>query len=69
MKIYEGKLVSEGVKVGIVVARFNEFITSKLLAGAIDGLKRHEVAEEDLSLIHISEPTRQRLIAFAVFCV
>ena len=41
MKIYEGKLVSEGVKVGIVVARFNEFITSKLLAGAIDGLKRH----------------------------
>lgn len=36
MKIYEGKLVSEGVKVGIVVARFNEFITSKLLAGAID---------------------------------
>ena len=44
MKIYEGKLVSEGVKVGIVVARFNEFITSKLLAGAIDGLKRHEVA-------------------------
>ena len=41
MKIYEGKLVSEGVKVGIVAARFNEFITSKLLAGAVDGLKRH----------------------------
>ena len=50
MKIYEGKLVSEGVKVGIVVARFNEFITSKLLAGAIDGLKRHEVAEEDIEV-------------------
>ena len=50
MKIYEGKLVSEGVKVGIVVARFNEFITSKLLAGAIDGLKRHEVAEKDIEV-------------------
>ncbi|MBP3728520.1 MAG: 6,7-dimethyl-8-ribityllumazine synthase, partial [Pseudobutyrivibrio sp.] len=43
MKVYEGKLVSEGVKVGIVVARFNEFITSKLLGGAIDGLKRENV--------------------------
>ena len=43
MKIYEGKLVSEGVKVGIVVARFNEFITSKLLAGAIDGDRKSVV--------------------------
>lgn len=50
MKIYEGKLVSEGVKVGIVAARFNEFITSKLLAGAVDGLKRHEVKEEDIEV-------------------
>ena len=50
MKIYEGKLVSEGVKVGIVAARFNEFITSKLLAGAVDGLKRHEVKGEDIEV-------------------
>ena len=40
MKIYEGKLVSNGMKIGIVAARFNEFITSKLLSGAIDGLLR-----------------------------
>ena len=41
MKIYEGNLVSSNIKIGIVVARFNEFITSKLLAGAIDALERH----------------------------
>lgn len=50
MKIYEGKLVSQDIKVGIVVARFNEFITSKLLGGAIDGLKRENVKEEDISV-------------------
>lgn len=46
MKIYEGKLVAENTRVGIVVARFNEFITSKLLGGAVDTLKRHGVAED-----------------------
>ena len=45
MKTYEGKLVSKDIRVGIVVARFNEFITSKLLGGAIDTLKRHDVNE------------------------
>ena len=50
MKVYEGKLVSEGVKVGIVVARFNEFITSKLLGGAIDALKRENVKDEDIEV-------------------
>ena len=50
MKIYEGKLVSQDIKVGIVVARFNEFITSKLLAGAIDGLKRENVRDEDIDV-------------------
>ena len=48
MKIYEGKLVAEGIKVGIVAARFNEFITSRLLSGAVDGLTRHGVREEDI---------------------
>lgn len=48
MKIYEGKLVSKDIKVGIVAARFNEFITAKLLSGALDGLKRHDVNEEDI---------------------
>ncbi|BAU29068.1 6,7-dimethyl-8-ribityllumazine synthase [Aneurinibacillus soli] len=44
--VYEGNLVGTGLKVGIVVGRFNEFITSKLLGGALDALKRHDVAED-----------------------
>lgn len=48
MKTFEGTLVAHGMKVGIVAARFNEFITSKLLSGAMDGLLRHEVREEDV---------------------
>ena len=48
MKTLEGKLVAEGIRIGIVVARFNEFITSKLLGGAMDGLRRHDVAEDDI---------------------
>ncbi|MEE0595481.1 MAG: 6,7-dimethyl-8-ribityllumazine synthase [Agathobacter sp.] len=48
MKTLEGNLVSKEIRVGIVVARFNEFITSKLLGGAMDGLLRHNVAEDDI---------------------
>ena len=48
MKTFEGKLVSGEIKVGIVAARFNEFITSRLLSGAVDGLTRHGVQEEDI---------------------
>lgn len=50
MKVYEGKLVADGMKVGIVAARFNEFIVSKLLGGAMDGLTRHDVKEEDIEV-------------------
>ncbi|EMT47309.1 MULTISPECIES: 6,7-dimethyl-8-ribityllumazine synthase [Anoxybacillus] len=50
MNVYEGNLVGTGLKVGIVVARFNEFITSKLLGGALDGLKRHGVTEHDIDV-------------------
>ena len=50
MKIYEGKLVSEGIHVGIVAARFNEFIVSKLLSGCEDGLLRHGVRSEDIAV-------------------
>ncbi|WP_026510695.1 6,7-dimethyl-8-ribityllumazine synthase [Butyrivibrio sp. LC3010] len=63
MKIYEGKLVSEGVKVGIVVARFNEFITSKLLGCAIDGLKRENVKEEDIEVAWVPGAFEIPLIA------
>lgn len=50
MRIFEGNFMAQGIKVGIVAARFNEFITSKLLSGALDGLKRHEVAEGDIDI-------------------
>lgn len=63
MKTYEGKLVSEGIKVGIVVARFNEFITSKLLGGAIDGLKRENVKEEDIEVAWVPGAFEIPLIA------
>lgn len=47
MRVLEGNVVAKGIRVGIVAARFNEFITSKLVGGALDGLKRHDVKEED----------------------
>ena len=50
MKIYEGKLVSEGIKVGVVCARFNDFLVSKLLSGCEDGLLRRGVRGEDISV-------------------
>lgn len=50
MKTLEGKMVAEGIKIGIVASRFNEFIVSKLIAGAMDGLLRHDVKEEDITL-------------------
>jgi 6,7-dimethyl-8-ribityllumazine synthase len=48
--IFEGHLVGSGLKVGIVVGRFNEFITSKLLGGAQDALKRHGVSDSDVDI-------------------
>ncbi|MEO1816187.1 MULTISPECIES: 6,7-dimethyl-8-ribityllumazine synthase [Acetobacterium] len=63
MNVYEGKLVSKGIKVGIVVARFNEFIGSKLLGGAIDGLKRHDVKEEDIDVAWVPGAFEIPLIA------
>lgn len=63
MNIYEGKVVSENIKVGIVVARFNEFITSKLLGGALDGLKRHNVSENDIDVAWVPGAFEIPLIA------
>lgn len=50
MKILEGNLIAKGIKVGIVVGRFNEFIGSKLLSGALDTLRRHGADEADVSV-------------------
>lgn len=63
MKIYEGKLVAKNVKIGIVASRFNEFITSKLVSGAIDGLKRHDVDENDIHVAWVPGAYEIPLIA------
>lgn len=63
MKTFEGKLVSNGIKIGIVAARFNEFITSKLVSGAMDGLLRHEVREEDIHVAWVPGAFEIPLIA------
>lgn len=63
MKTLEGKLVAENMKVGIVAARFNEFITSKLVGGAMDGLTRHGVPEENVALAWVPGAFEIPLIA------
>ena len=64
MKTFEGNLVAnKNIKVGIVVARFNEFITSKLLGGAMDGLLRHDVKEEDIHVAWVPGAFEIPLIA------
>ncbi|MCD4696076.1 MAG: 6,7-dimethyl-8-ribityllumazine synthase, partial [Bacteroidales bacterium] len=51
MKVIEGKLNAKNLKFGIVVGRFNEFISSKLLGGALDALTRHDANEEDIEMV------------------
>ena len=63
MKVYEGNLVSKNIKVGIVAARFNEFIVSKLVGGALDGLKRHDVLENDIEIAWVPGAFEIPLIA------
>ncbi len=53
MEIFEGKLISDGLKFGIIVGRFNEFIGSKLLSGALDALKRHGANEKDIDIVWV----------------
>lgn len=50
IQVLEGKVVAQKIRVGIVAARFNELIVSKLLSGAVDGLVRHGVEEEEITL-------------------
>ena len=63
MNKLEGKLVAEGAKIGIVAARFNEFITNKLVSGAIDGLVRHDVDENDIDVAWVPGAFEIPLIA------
>lgn len=53
MEKYEGKLVAEGLKFGIVVGRFNEFIANRLLEGALDALIRHGANEDDIEVAYV----------------
>lgn len=63
MRVLEGKLVANGLKIGIVAARFNEFIVSKLLDGALDGLRRHQVQEDDICVAWVPGAFEIPLIA------
>ena len=63
MKLYEGKLVAESIKVGIVCARFNEFIVSKLLGGCEDTLLRHGVQADDIAVVWVPGAFEIPLIA------
>ena len=61
--VFEGKLVPEIIKVGIICSRFNEFITSKLLGGALDTLQRHNVSEDDIDVAWVPGAFETPLIA------
>ena len=63
MNVIEGKLVPENIKVGIVAARFNEFIVSKLVGGALDGLTRHGVSEDNIDVAWVPGAFEIPLIA------
>ncbi len=63
MNVFEGSFIPNDVKIGIVVARFNEFITSKLLGGAVDTLKRHNVSEDSIDVAWVPGSFEIPLIA------
>lgn len=63
MKTFEGSLLGKGLKVGIIVGRFNEFIGSKLVVGAEDALLRHGVSKDDISLTWVPGAYEIPLIA------
>lgn len=63
MKVLEGNLIAQGIKVGIVVGRFNEFIGSKLLSGAVDTLRRHGMDEGDIHVAWVPGAFEIPLIA------
>jgi len=63
VKIFEGKLICDGIRIGIIAARFNELITSKLLGGAMDALKRHGVEESSIDLAWVPGAFEIPLIA------
>ena len=63
MKVIEGNLIAQGLKIGIVVSRFNEFISSKLLSGCIDGLVRHGAQDADITVTWVPGAFEVPLVA------
>ena len=63
MNTYEGNLVAKGLKFGIIIGRFNEFIGGKLLSGALDGLKRHGVEDSEIEIAWVPGAFEIPLIA------
>ncbi len=63
MKTFEGKLTAQNMRIGIVASRFNEFITSRLLGGALDGLKRRGVLEDEVQVAWVPGAFEIPLIA------
>ncbi len=61
--VYEGKISAEGKKFALVVSRFNDFISDKLLAGAIDALSRHGARDEDIDIVKVPGSFEIPLIA------
>ncbi|MDA8083832.1 MAG: 6,7-dimethyl-8-ribityllumazine synthase [Nitrospiraceae bacterium] len=53
MKVIQGELQAKGLRFGIVVSRFNDFITGKLLEGAVDALVRHGAKEDDIDVVKV----------------
>lgn len=62
-KVFEGNLIGEGLKFGLVVGRFNEFITNKLLSGALDSLKRHGVEDDAVEVAWVPGAFELPLVA------
>jgi 6,7-dimethyl-8-ribityllumazine synthase len=63
MKTYEGGLQAKGLKFAVIVSRFNEFITNRLLDGALDSLLRHGATEQDIDIIKVPGSFEIPLIA------
>lgn len=63
MKTLEGKMTAREIRIGIIAARFNEFITSRLVGGALDGLRRHDVGEDSIDVAWVPGAFEIPLIA------
>ena len=63
MKTLEGKMTAREIRIGIVAARFNEFLTSRLVGGALDGLRRHDVGEDSIDVAWVPGAFEIPLIA------